>query len=70
MYYCINCGVVVFLNRPDTTEEFTKPYVEMTCKVCDSEKGYRKVLPEFFRAANMIEFDRFQEKVNAELDLE
>jgi len=70
MYYCINCGVVVFLNRPDSNVEYTKPFVELECKVCTSNKGYRKILPEFFNAANAVEFDRFQEKMNEELGLD
>ena len=70
MYYCSNCGVVIFYNRPDNPNKETKAYIPLECKTCGSNKGYRKMLPEFLSALNMNEFDKFQNMVKEILEIE
>ena len=70
MYYCISCGVVVYENRPDSKSKMNKPFLSKRCAVCGNSKGFRKVLPEFFRSAHLDEFNRFREMVFEILEIE
>lgn len=65
MYYCIECGAVFFINRPENPEKKQKPILEnVECKICHSTRGFRKLTPEHFRAPNVKEFELYAQKVD------
>ena len=57
MYYCNNCGVVIFLNRSENANKPRElPSIQIDCMLC--KQTYRKLLPEHINSTHQKEFDQ------------
>jgi len=57
MYYCNNCGTIIFVNRPENIEKEVRPSFTSNCVACKEDVTFRKLVPEDFDAANVKELD-------------
>ena len=58
MYYCNNCGHIVYLNRAENSSKpGKKASIEMECLLCKSHTTYRKLVPEDLNSINSNEYN-------------